>query len=271
MWPFKKPKIEFFNVVPQIAELMPIIPAAQYFMSGNPQWFHRCAAEYRRLKKDEEWCRTRNVHTARCPGIHQILSHGWVMRTYQDFTIKTYTENDPTLPEGEDYRGYFTWTSATTLPQKGNTKVDDLISYHHYDQYGTYFNNWDDGYLKSTLKLQMNWRALIPPGYMLLEQPYPYPDHHDFKAFQGVYYPEYGAANLNLQLLVRRTGKHLLIPAGTPVALYMCIPKQDIDFDVRAATPADQLKDNIGSLGYIATFGKTAGSQLVRKQKIFKP
>jgi hypothetical protein len=77
----------------------------------------------------------------------------------------------------------------------------------------------------------------VPEGYYLQEAPLPYSTEKRFTTVTGFFSKEHGLAQLNVQLLWHVMKGKTLIKAGTPIAHYMLIPKDQPEMISMAATP----------------------------------
>lgn len=213
---FNKPKIEFFSLIPEIAEIAPIVAANQF----KPKWFSTAQKEFADLAKQKDFGTQKLLHTAKCPGIFNLIRYGWVMTTWQDIIIKT---------NGDKHS--FEWRSAVD-----QTKYMDAeaVGYHGNHQLSDYYGGWDDS-LNCVLKINTPWRVIVPKGYYLLEGPLPYTEETRFTTVPGFFSQEYGLAQLNVQLKWHVLNGETLIKAGTPIAHYMLVPKEEATLKVSKA------------------------------------
>ena len=228
----KRPKLEFFSIVPEITKLAPIMPAHQY----KPKWFNKAQEEFVEATKAPEFGMHKFVHTAKCPGIFNIIRYGWVMTTWQDIIIKT---------NGDGVS--FEWQSV--IDQKNlKAKADpgNAIGFHPQEQLSGYFENWDG--LKSVIKVHTPWRCIVPKDYYLLEGPMPYSEDNRFTTLPGLFSQEYGVSQLNPQLKWNIMKGDALIKAGTPIAHYMLVPKQEAHMTVMDATDEQILAEEVTQL-----------------------
>ena len=215
----KKPTIEFVNEIPGVADLMPIIDAKHY----KHQWVNRAQQDFAKIRENPNWRNEKMMHTARCPGIFSLQRHGWILRTWQDIVITTNGDGKS-----------FTWKSAST-------HGGDPVGYHDTMQYSTYMENWPLNTLPLVLKINTGWRCNVPKGYYLMEIPVAHADENRFTAVPGYFSKEAGPASMNVQLLWHVVNGEELIKAGTPIAQYILVPKEQPDSICRD----EQHSDNI--------------------------
>lgn len=221
---FKKtPKLEFSCLIPEVVKTMPIIESNQI----NFDWLRTAISNWKDVKSASPKHNTPK-HIAKCPGINAISRRGWVQRAYQDILIKT------------DGSGGFSWKtpidqSTMTL---GHEFVFPYVSHHNsllIEPFGLIKNNT----LPTIIKIQSPWIAKIPKGYYLLVLPIPYPDDNRFTSTAGILDPELGVNFLNVQLYWHCLNSEEIIPAGTPLAQYFLIKKEEIDVEIKVADQKD--------------------------------
>jgi hypothetical protein len=217
----KRPKIEFFSLSPDITRLAPIVPAHKF----KPQWFEKATKEFVNITKQEGYGTEPVRHTAKCPGVFNLIRYGWVMTTWQDIIIET--NGDKQL---------FIWkTPIDQSKLRSKTQMDENVGFHPSSQLSDYMGGWDDS-LNCVLKIHTPWRVIVPKNYYLLEGPLPYSDDNRFTTMPGFFSQEYGVSQLNVQLKWNVLNGKTLLKAGTPIAHYMLVPKIQADVEVMDAT-----------------------------------
>jgi hypothetical protein len=220
---FKKesPTIKFMSLSPEIAEIAPILDATTF----RPAWMKAAAADYANAKAQPGFGTTKFLHTAKCPGIFNLYRTGWVMTAWQDITITT-------NGDGES----FNWTTASD--QKALTNGEQIgpnIEWHPAEQYTKYVGKEADT-LTNLIKYVSPWRCVVPEGYYLMEMALPYSQEKRFTTVPGFYSKEYGVAQMNPQFKWHAMNSTELIKAGTPIAYYVLVPK---DQGTMTSGPAD--------------------------------
>lgn len=215
-----KPKIqlEFVNETRGVAEMMPMIPAKTY----HHPWVGNALKDFAKLREDPTWNHRKTMHTARCPGIFTLQRHGWIMRTWQD-TVITTTASDLTN---------FSWVCA---------RNQEFIGYHSPHQLADFWTDWPANTLRTVIKVQTGWRCTVPEGYYLMEMPIPLSEENRFTAIPGYFSREAGPASMNPQLMWHVLDGQTLIKAGTPIAQYILVPKEQPDFVCRDASTKDKI------------------------------
>ena len=217
---FKKPKLKFECLIPEVAEQMPIVSASKV----QYQWAKKMVEN---MREDKSQCpmNFQYTHIARCPGISLVARQGWIQRSYQDIYIKT------------DGNGNFNW----------NTPLDQttLTSEHRWTYpYVTYHPGIDTepyGILKpstmaAVIKINSPWVVTVPKGYYLLCMPIPYHDDNRFTASIGLIDGDAGINFLNVQLFWHCLNSEEVIPAGTPLAQYYLIKKENVNVEIGSYT-----------------------------------
>lgn len=213
-------KIEFINEIEGVAQLMPMIPAKQI----SRPWVDRAHAHFAEIRKNPDWRNSKTIHTARCPGIFTLQRHGWVLRTWQDIEIKT-------NGDGVD----FTWRSPTQIG-------GDAVGFHPPEQLADYYGEWPSTALRTVIRINTGWRCIVPKGYYLMEMPVPLVEEHRFTTIPGYFSREAGPASMNVQLMWHVMNGTELIKAGTPIAQYILVPKDQPEMICRDAEKRDGLQ-----------------------------
>ncbi len=198
--------LKFVNEVDRVADLYPMEKSKDIPYG----WLERTREDFRSKSKDPSWKMHTHNHAARCPGIFNLLRTGWVMRTWSDITIET---------NGDGVS--FQWR---TPHDWGHPTID----YFHEQNLTKNFNDWPKGSLRHILKYNSGWRVNVPKGYYLLEMGIPYQDDSRFEILPGVFDRNYGWAAMNPFFRWNVKEGIELIPAGTPIAQYILVPKDEI-------------------------------------------
>lgn len=216
----RKPKIEFINEIEGVAQLMPIIPAKDIKRS----WVERAHSEFAAIRKDPNWRNNKMMHTAKCPGIFALQRHGWVLRTWQDIEITTNGDGSN-----------FVWRSPSTIG-------GDAVGFHPPHQLADYFGEWPKDTLRTLVKIHTGWRCIVPKGYYLMEMGLPLYEENRFTTVPGYFSREAGPASMNVQLMWHVMKGTVLIPAGTPIAQYVLVPKDQPEFTCRDVEKKDNIR-----------------------------
>ena len=210
-----KPKVDWIATISGIEKTMPIIKASQY----KPNWLKRAAADF----KKEGSLTTRGPsmntdvdvrHTSKCPGLQAWHNTGWIMRLHQDVRIQVMGQQG------------FRWITPIVDPDAG-----DLITYHSEKAIAPFFDTWPEGTMQKIVKFNLPWTARIPKGYKLLQMHPFYLDDFRFTAVNGILESEMGHAAVGtIPAFFHATEGTYTIKAGTPLAQFILIPKDEADF-----------------------------------------
>lgn len=219
----KSSKLEFACLIPEVVKTMPIVESNQI----NFDWLRMAISNWKEVRENSSKHDTPK-HIAKCPGINAISRRGWVQRAYQDILINT------------DGSGGFAWKTPIdqSIMNLGHEFVFPYVG-HHSSSLVEPFGFIKNGTLPTIIKIQSPWIAKIPKGYYLLVLPIPYPDDKRFTSTAGILDPELGVNFLNIQIYWHCLNSEEIIPAGTPLAQYFLVKKEEIDVEVRVADQDD--------------------------------
>ncbi len=215
MFKWRKEKIVFETTIPGMDKLMPIIPAKDY----KRPWVDRALHDLANIRKKPDYGTEKMSHVARCPGIFKLQRQGWIVRAWQDITIET---------NGDGHT--FLWT--TPMDQSTFNK-EDYVSCHEPETFHQYMNNWPENSLKTIIKIHTGWRCVVPKGYYLMEMPVVYSDEKRFTTLPGFLGREMGPSHLNVQMMWNVLQGKTLIKAGTPIAQYILVPKEEMKMEMK--------------------------------------
>jgi hypothetical protein len=94
-------------------------------------------------------------------------------------------------------------------------------------------NNWPENSLKTIIKIHTGWRCVVPKGYYLMEMPVVYSDEKRFTTLPGFLGREMGPSHLNVQMMWNVLQGKTLIKAGTPIAQYILVPKEEMKMEMK--------------------------------------
>jgi hypothetical protein len=219
----RKTKIEFFSKVQGLTEAYPITTARQTL----PSWVNLARADYQQNKSD--------IHIARCPGIIDILTTGFIVHAWHDIEI-----------QADETRVNMSMPSVTLNDVLGK----DVMQVQRADSIAKFIPKrpWSN---PNILKINTPWQIVAPKGVKFFMMPLPYNEHMMFECCQGILDPAL-SSDINLQGYWNARGSHL-IKAGTPLAQLIPITEQQYDHVIRDATEHDlawlekrKYFDNIG-------------------------
>jgi len=209
--------IDFFSAVPGLAEAHPIVKAKDIL----PEWVKKCRADYVKEKP--------NIHLAKCPGIFDLYSVGYVVPMWHDAVLET---------QGDKFR----W--ATQDHMKNLERIDHpmndipIISNHSYNAIAKYLPRRPQS-IANIIKIDTPWSVCAPKGVKFLIMPFPYSDHQEFEACPGILDPSI-STEINVQMYWNVKDKAHTIKAGTPMQIIIPLTEKNYKFNVRDATESDQ-------------------------------
>ena len=214
-------KVEWIATLSGIEQTMPIIRSSQYKHS----WMKKAAADFKKegsLTKDALKASLLNMdskedvrHTSKCPSLQLWHNTGWIMRLHQDVKIE--------MINGEQVK----WVTPVRDP-----KQPQLISSHMEGAMAPFFDKWPENTMKKIIKFNLPWMARIPKGYKLLMTHPMWLDDWRFTTCSGIFDPQLGPASVGtIPMLWHSLKGEFLIEAGTPMAQFILIPKEEPDFE----------------------------------------
>ena len=251
----KKPKIEFYSVVPGLENISPPIRAKDDTL---PKWIRtHSQATKNRLKEDGALTKTAFC-IERCPGIRGIVDQGIHIKTWQDIKLNLLKDNK------------YEWDTPTKVGDLINGRlISPDIQSHAGAQFPEFCLSRSDTW-PNIIKIMSNWRVSISKGWYFLMLPNYYSDNPWFTAVPGIYNPEYGRhININLQIHINEG--QVFFPAGTTLVKMIPIKKdQDFDLKIRKVTD-DDIRNEMAALAAIKkSFWASRKDQAEDIDKIYK-
>ncbi len=237
---FTQPQpLVFTSLLPGLEKFMPIVPARD----ARPQWLKKARQDYAaRIKDNPHPTPATDRHTARCPGINDLVRTGWVVRAWQDITIEV-------MDGGAQIRWNTPVDQAKVCEVIGHT-----VEFHPPEQLHDYHVEWYDDSLPALVKIKLPWVVSIPKGYSLLQLPVPYADDKTFEAVPGVIPSDLPDRPLFIQVRWKVKDGFAMIPAGTPLAQYILVPTDQGESVVTTGSQEDYLANS--SLPMAARFSR---------------
>ena len=238
----KSTKIEFFSKVQGLTEAYPITTARETL----PRWVSLARADYQQKKHD--------VHIARCPGIIDILTTGYIVSAWHDIEVQAdATRINMSMP-------------SVTL----NEILDkDTMQVQRGDSIGKFIPKrpWSNPHI---LKINTPWQIVSDVKFMMM--PLPYNENMMFECCQGILDPSL-SSDINLQGYWNAQGTHI-IKAGTPLAQLIPITDRKYTHEIRDATEHDlnwltkrKYFDNIGFIHVKSKIQNAYYTHFNRKKK----
>jgi hypothetical protein len=231
--------IQFFNKIEEIHSIMPITPLKDY----KHPWKDRARKDFQVPK-----CPVTSIlNISRCPGINNIQEHGWIIKTWQDITIKTYSD------------GAYEWSTPS---DQFDIAQEEALTEHKEELYSKYRKHWPINTFKHLLKFNTLWKAIIPEGHTLLQLPIPYYDNNLFTTAEGAYSSTQGPASLNIPVYWHRIEGEEFLPAGTPIAYLVLVADKLCPYNIGNPVETDRRR--------IKTYYRALNNKFVRDYKKIK-
>lgn len=211
--------IEFYSTVPGLPDLYPIVKAKD----ALPMWAKSARDSYVKKKKDSIG---RMNHIYQCPGIFDLLNHGYIIPMWHDVVISTNGNSDE-----------FTWTIPTS--DLAEVRPDTALIESQSNGLGAVMpiKPWS---LNTLVKVNTPWHVVAPRGVKLLIIPIAYPDRFEFESSIGMLNP--GHSNeINIQLYYNVQKGDVLIKAGTPLAHVIPLSETNYNLVCREMNSLDKL------------------------------
>jgi hypothetical protein len=215
----QKNTISFFSSSKGVADYYPIEPSKD----NLPKWLHNARNDFsERLKGVYPSQYVRSVH--RCPGIISLMTKGFVIKAWQDFSITT------------DSNGTYEWGAAVSLNEYSDSKhIRSEIDIHNYDILLKYLPHKKDSF-NMILKLPTPWFVYGPKNVKFLLLPVPYSDDDSFFAYPGILDTNY-TNNILINLHWNCIDKTHVIRAGTPLVQIIPFEDTQYDYEVKRTNP----------------------------------
>ena len=232
MWK-KKNKVIFYCSVDGVEKTMPIILAKDI----KYEWIKRAVKSFTEKKLDISHSTNDGKirHTSRCPGIFQIKSQGWIVRTWQDIELNI---NEPE----------YTWRTPLNQVKLSNGISMDDVTHHSEMMLKQHFENWPKTSFSQIIKINTPWYVKVPKGYVLNQFHPSYLDEDRFTSLPGTYSPDYGMGTINVPMIWHSKQGKYLIKAGTPIAQLILSKKEDIDFENKVVDEEFKKEDKIKTI-----------------------
>ena len=232
MWK-KKNKVIFYCSVDGVEKTMPIILAKDV----KYEWIKRAVKSFTEKKLDISPTTNDGKirHTSRCPGIFQIKSQGWIVRTWQDIELNI---NEPE----------YTWRTPLNQVKLSNGISMDDVTHHSEMMLKQHFENWPKNSFSQIIKINTPWYVKVPKGYVLNQFHPSYLDEDRFTSLPGTYSPDYGMGTINVPMIWHSKQGKYLIKAGTPIAQLILSKKEDIDFENKVVDEEFKKEDKIKTI-----------------------
>lgn len=218
-------KLKFISMIEGVDETMPVIPAYKH----QYEWVKRATKNFKESGTLTDKVDTNQLlpflsklnvrHTSKCPGIINLKSKGFIVRTHSDIHLK--------IKEGS-----YEWNTPSDWTAMSDGHCEDTITHHFEDSLHQFMTDWPKDTLNIILKINLPWYVKIPKDYELIMIDPFYKDDYRFTVCPGLFEPDLGLAKLNVPIYWHSTDGEFMIKAGTPIAQLIPIKKENVDFEV---------------------------------------
>lgn len=204
--------IEFFSTVDGVADLYPIYEAKQF----RPNWIENAVKQSKTLNQGDK-------SVLRCPGIFNIMKHGFIVPMWFDLKIKT-----------ENGKPGFSYSHPGKDNALNNLAQMELVTTHGDGIVGSMPKK--EGRIKEIVKINTPWcvKSRVP----LLMLPLAYPDNYDFESSIGILEPD-KSFEINVQLYWNVQNGERDIKSGTPLMQLIPLTEELVNLVVRDANEDD--------------------------------
>lgn len=212
-------KITFFSSVDGVADAFPV----DYARNFKFDWIESARRDYREAAEKNKY--NRFNHIARCPGIFELISSGFIIPMPWDITIET---------DGDGAN--FAWS----MPTKDIEDIFDspIITGHMPDGIAKHLPPKANS-LESIIKLNTPWHVITPPGVKFIMIPIAYPDSFEFENVPGILDTSI-SSEVNFQLRWNIVNGIHTIKAGTPMVQLIPLTDEKFELEVRNQTEKDR-------------------------------
>ena len=199
--------IKFKSSLPEVKKNFPIIPSKEL----KSEWIKAAAMSFKDAAKQNPAVTT---GVARCSGIREITSTGFILTSWFDFSIMTF--DDPiafqySVPIQNQYSfDLIKWFSNDVLQVKTPLPANSL---------------------QSLIKITTPWTVELPDDWSLLIVPIPYPDQPEFESTIGILKGP-GTYEINPIIKIHRKPGLLEISAGTPLCQLIFLKNEICDVEI---------------------------------------
>lgn len=219
----KKPKIEFYPIIPSLMETCP--------PDNGKKDMVNIFKKIKPVKVNKDNPHSSETDIRKCPGIVEYFKAGYIIRTWQDLIIKT-------DQDGENYN----WVSATTTNSFKDTRFNSGDTFDqeilHFDKQFFYEYFPRKGTLKHPLKFFSRWCIKLPKDYGAMMLPVWYDNEERFSVIPGIL-PAGTVEEINPILYWHELGKETLIKANTPLVKIVPFKMENFDLVVREMSDRD--------------------------------
>jgi hypothetical protein len=220
---FKKPKIEFYPIIPQLLETHP-----------PDNGMKELATIFKKLlpvRIDPELSYSSKVSAKNCPAVIEYCKHGYVFRAWQDILIKT-------SADGESYE----WSTPTNTNVFLSKHFEQNTNFNrevlHFLKDSAYPHFYKQGSLKYLLQIPTRWCIKLPKDYGALFLPVWYDNEQRFSVVPGLL-PSGTVEEINVVIQWHKLGCEEIIKAGTPLVRIIPFKMEKDNAIIRDVTAQD--------------------------------
>jgi len=302
-------KIEFYSAVEGLADWAPIVPASKVI----PQWYrdlpkthepmHHRNAQSNHTKllptgNPVEW-RTTGETIKTCPGMQDILTHGYVVPFWGAALIETSLDGTTAASitssilsayaDGKDGADHLSLKNLNDDPSSSaewlrylygiGFNVDEVRDWKHYQlnevrnqwtltthpphQYSTMVNDLPEEYSKAVIKVSSPWRIKTPPGMCTMVMPLPY-RWNPFEVLPGIIQTDY-YNTFNMFMVIKHKGAKINLQFKEPLCLFNIFPKHQLPYEVRDIDYNDNYQERVQTNAINANWGSSKGYRMLGK------
>ena len=235
----KKEKLTVWSVIPDLEKTgAGPVPAKKFY----PEWFKKMQKDrdvHSELDKFDLTGHQNFNNIKHCPSFPWWFSQGYVLPLWCD--IQVYVKD-----------GQVFWTS----PMK-----EFQFDFHSADQFENYIPKHAADKILAVLKPIGPFRFKTPPGWQVQQMPMYFEYNEVFDVLPGII-PTSKYFEVNPQMLLKKSAftkennYSVIIPRGTPLAMYVPIPEKTLELELIEETPELKTENRVAVLGVNSKFKK---------------
>ena len=220
---FRKPKVEFYPIIPQLIDTHP--------PDNGKKDIIDIFKKIRPTKVNPDLDYSTKASIKNCPAVVEYYKYGYVIRLWQDIVVKT-------SPDGQEY----TWKSATNTNVflskhlEQNTNFNKEVLHFPKDMYSPWFPR--ENTLKYLLQIPTRWCIKLPEGYGALFLPVWYDNEDRFTVIPGLL-TSGTVEEINVILQWNKLGTEEVLKAGTPLVKIIPFKLEKDNAIIRQMTEKD--------------------------------
>jgi len=233
----KKEKLTVWSVIPDLEKTgVGPVPAKKFI----PEWFKTMQKDRGTNPSNYNLSGSQNFNNIKhCPSFPWWFAQGYVLPLWCDLQI--YVQNEKVY-----------WTSPTQEFQ---------FEFHSKDQFEHHIPKHASENILAVLKPAGPFRFKTPLGWQLQQIPMFFEFNTVFEVLPGII-PSSKYFEVNPQLLLKKSAfteennYSVIIPKGTPLAMYVPVPEDSLELDLVEETPELKKENRIATLALNTKFKK---------------